>query len=90
MLISVIIVNWNRLDDMNETLFSLRSQTYKDYEIVVVDNDSNDGSVEMIEKKYPHVKLVKSTNNLGCEGGFNLGMKNSTGDIFFYLDSDAY
>lgn len=89
MLISVIIVNWNRLDDMNETLFSLRSQTYKDYEIVVVDNDSNDGSVEMIEKKYPHVKLVKSTNNLGCEGGFNLGMKNSTGDIFFYLDSDA-
>tara|TARA_B100001029_G_scaffold116456_1_gene96501 strand:- start:18163 stop:19065 length:903 start_codon:yes stop_codon:yes gene_type:complete len=89
MLISVIIVNWNRLDDMNETLSSLQTQIYKNYEIVVVDNGSTDGSLEMIENKYPYVKLIKSDKNLGCEGGFNLGMENSIGDIFFYLDSDA-
>ena len=89
MLISLIIVNWNRLDDMDETLSSLRTQTYKKYEIIVVDNGSTDGSVEMIKNKYPHAKLIKSDRNLGCEGGFNLGMENASGDIFFYLDSDA-
>ena len=43
----------------------------------------------MIKNKYPHAKLIKSDRNLGCEGGFNLGMENASGDIFFYLDSDA-
>lgn len=89
MLISVIIVNWNRVDDMIETLDSLQNQTYSNYEIVVVDNGSNDGSIEVFESNYPYVNLVSLKNNVGCEEGFNIGMQHSKGDIFFYLDSDA-
>ncbi len=89
MLISVIIVNWNRVDDMKETLTSLEDQTNKNFEIVVVDNGSSDGSIEMIESNFQHVKLVRLDSNLGCEEGFNIGMQNSDGEIYFYLDSDA-
>ena len=89
MLISIIIVNWNRVDDMRETLDSLKNQTYSNYEIVVVDNGSSDGSIEVFECDYPYVNLVKLDNNVGCEEGFNIGMQNSKGDIFYYLDSDA-
>lgn len=87
--ISIIIVNWNRVDDMIETLESLKFQTYKNFEIVVVDNGSTDNSVEIIETEFPYVNLIKLQSNLGCEEGFNIGMKSSKGEIFFYLDSDA-
>ncbi len=89
MLISIIIVNWNRIDDMRETLKSLESQTYRNYEIVVVDNGSTDGSENKLPLEFPKIHLISLDENLGCEEGFNIGMENSNGDIFFYLDSDA-
>ena len=89
MLISIIIVNWNRIDDMRETLNSLESQTYRNYEIVVVDNGSTDDSKTKLPLEFPNIRLISVDKNLGCEEGFNIGMENSNGDIFFYLDSDA-
>ena len=83
MLISIIIVNWNRIDDMRETLKSLESQTYRNYEIVVVDNGSTDGSENKLPLEFPKIHLISLDENLGCEEGFNIGMENSNGDIFF-------
>lgn len=89
-LVSVIIVTWNRKDDILDALNALVRQTYKNLEIIVVDNGSSDGTSNEIKKKYPNCNLIILSSNLGCEEGFNVGMVNSNGDILIFLDSDAY
>lgn len=59
-------------------------------EIIVVDNNSSDGSKEMILKYYPQVKLIASKTNIGFTGGNNLGMEKSSGDYILLLNSDAF
>jgi len=88
-LVSVVIVNWNRCDDVVETLTDLQSQTYQNIETIVVDNGSVDDSIITLEEKFPEVKLIKLPINIGCEDGFNVGILNSLGEIILFLDSDA-
>ena len=57
-LVSVIIVTWNRKDDMVETLESLQKQTYQNLEVVIVDNGSTDDTVQFIKYKYTDYKLI--------------------------------
>ena len=59
-LVSVVIVNWNRCDDVVETLTDLQSQTYQNIETIVVDNGSVDDSIITLEEKFPEVKCPKS------------------------------
>ena len=89
-LVSVIIVTWNRKDDMVETLESLQKQTYQNLEVVIVDNGSTDDTVQFIKSKYPDYKLICLSSNVGCEEGFNVGIVNATGSILIFLDSDAF
>ena len=89
-LVSVIIVTWNRKDDILETLESLQRQTYSNLEVIIVDNGSSDGTVEEIRQLYPNYKLICLPSNVGCEEGFNIGIVNSTGSILVFLDSDAF
>ena len=69
-LVSVIIVTWNRKDDMLETLDALQNQTYSNLEVIIVDNGSSDGTADVIRKKYPNYKLIYLSSNVGCEEGF--------------------
>ena len=62
-LVSVIIVNWNGLDHLPDCLDSLASQTFRDFEVVLVDNGSTDGSVGFVRERYPWVKLVPLAEN---------------------------
>ena len=89
-LVSIIIVNWNRIDDMLFTLDKISYETYQNLEVVIVDNGSDDGSRTEIPKKYPEHKYINLSSNLGCEEGYNVGVLNSNGEILIYLDSDAY
>lgn len=89
-LVSVIIVTWNRKDDILETLEALQTQTYSNLEVIIVDNGSSDGTIEEIRKLYPNYKLICLPSNLGCEEGFNVGIVNSLGSILVFLDSDAF
>lgn len=89
-LVSIIIVNWNRIDDMLFTLDKISSDPYPNLEVVIVDNGSEDGSRTEIPKKYPEYKYINLSTNLGCEEGFNVGILNSSGEVLIYLDSDAY
>jgi GT2 family glycosyltransferase len=73
--VSIIILNWDGLNDTVECLESLRKIDYPNCEIIVVDNASVDGSPERIQSLFPDVTMVKNTTNLGFAGGNNIGMK---------------
>ncbi|GEM_PF-314853 len=88
---SICIVNYNGIKYLKECLESIRQLNYpKDqYEIIVVDNMSTDGSCELIESYYNEVNLIKSDKNLGFAGGCNLGMKHSKGEYLVMLNNDS-
>ncbi len=86
--VSVIIPSWDRKDDLKLALSSLGKQDYPDFEIIVVDNGSKDGSVELVEKEFPKVKLIKNPKNMGTSIAKNQGVAISTGSLVLFLDSD--
>lgn len=87
--LSVIIPNWNGKDMLKTCLASLKKQTFKDFEVVVVDNGSIDGSVNYIEKFFPEVKLVKLPKNTGFAPAVNLGIKICVGEMIMLLNNDT-
>lgn len=88
--ISVILVSWNVRDHVRNCLQSILDQTKDiDYEVIVVDNDSHDGTVEMIREEFPWVKVIASDTNLGFGKANNRGAEIATGDIVFVLNDDT-
>ncbi|MFA6537245.1 MAG: glycosyltransferase family 2 protein [Patescibacteria group bacterium] len=88
-LMSVIIVTWNREKDIEKCLDSVLASDYSNLEIIVVDNASIDGTVELLEKKYQNkIKLIKSSTNLMAGGGRNLGATVAQGEFLLFIDSD--
>jgi len=88
-LVSIIIVNWNSRENLKECLESLFKISYKNYEVIMVDNGSTDDSVKFVEKKFPKVIIVKSKVNLGFAGGNNLGFRESRGKYILLLNNDT-
>lgn len=87
--VSIIIPNWNRKDDLMECLESINKQSVKDYEVVVVDNGSTDGSVEILKRQYPFVKIIENKENVGAAQARNQAIKIAKGEYLWFLDSDA-
>lgn len=87
--VSIVIPTYNRRKDVLECLRSLQKLRYPNYEIIVVDNGSTDGTGDAIERLFPEVKPVTSNRNLGVTGGRNLGAKHSSGEYIFFLDHDT-
>jgi len=87
-LISIIIITWNRKDDVLEAIRSVYEQAYTNFEIIVVDNGSNDGTVQALRQTYPPVKIIDFDQNRGI-GARNAGIRIAQGDFIFCLDSDA-
>jgi GT2 family glycosyltransferase len=89
-LISVIILNYNGKDYIEECLDSVLDQTYEPLEIIVVDNASNDSSLEILKEKYSSkIKLIESNTNLGFAGGNNLALDYTKGEFIALLNNDA-
>jgi len=88
-MISAIIVNYNRKDLLRQCLESLRKQSFKDSEIIVVDNASQDDSVTMIRSCYPEAKLIQNTTNMLFCKAQNQGISISKGDFVLCLNSDV-
>ncbi len=87
--ISIIINNYETKGLLKQCLKGIYSHPPKvEYEIIVVDNNSRDGSAAMVREKFPSVKLMASDKNLGHHRGNNLGIKNSTGRYFLILNTD--
>lgn len=72
---SIIIVNWNGEKHLRVCLDSLRKQIYKNFEIILVDNGSQDGSVNFVKSNYPEVKIIGLDRNFGFAQGNNIGIK---------------
>ena len=75
MKISIVILNWNGKKDTLECLSSLKNLTYKEYDIIVVDNGSSDGSPQEIASAFPEALLLCQDTNLGFAGGCNVGIR---------------
>ncbi len=87
--VSVIIINWNGLDHLPDCLDSLAAQTYRDFEVILVDNGSEDGSVGFLRDNYPWVKVVPLPENTGFASGNNRGLEHSEGDYIVTLNNDT-
>ena len=88
-LISVIIVNWNGREHLDECLDALSQQTYCNFETIFVDNGSTDGSVEFVENNYRVVKLLKLGKNEGFCRGNNIGLRHASGEFIALLNNDT-
>jgi len=74
-LIAIVVLNYNKRNDILDCLKSIFNLEYPEIEVIVVDNGSTDGSSEAIKSEYPDVHLVESKKNLGVAGGRNIGIK---------------
>lgn len=89
--LSLIIVSFNTREVLRESLQSVaREQGAFRIEIFVVDNDSRDGSVEMVEAEFPHVRVMRSQVNLGFGAANNLALAEAQGRYIVLLNSDAF
>jgi GT2 family glycosyltransferase len=89
MILSVVVVNWNSIADLRHCLESLRAQTHRRLEVIVVDNGSEDGSAEMVGAEFPEVLLLRETENLGFAEACNRGIAASHGEWVAMLNNDA-
>ena len=88
MKVSVIIPNWNGMKFIGMCLDSLNQSDFYSYEVIVIDNGSADGSLEMIEKNYPLVRLIKNPENMGFAVACNQGIKAAKGEYIILLNND--
>lgn len=88
-LTSFIIVNWNGRHLLADCIDSILAQSVGSYEIIVVDNGSRDGSLEFLCERYPQVRTVALSSNLGFTGGNIEGLRAARGGYVVLLNNDA-
>lgn len=88
-LTSIVIVNYNGADVVLDCLKSIFNQTYKNYEVIVVDNASGDSSINLIKNHFPKVKLIINERNLGFAKACNQGAEAARGEYIAFLNNDT-
>lgn len=89
-LISIIALNWNQLEVTCQFLESTRLFTYKNYEILIIDNGSKEDPTAYINaQQYPNTRVLRSEVNLGFTGGNNWGMREAKGEYYFIVNNDT-
>ena len=89
-LVSIVVVNWNGIKVLDRCLTSLSAQTFQDFEIIVVDNGSGDGSVDLLGKKWPGIHLEKLPANRGFALANNHGARIAQGKWLALVNNDAF
>ena len=87
--VSIVIVSWNVRELLRDCLRSIGDETRRRHEIIVVDNDSQDGSAAMVRAAFPRVKLIANRDNHGFAGANNQGMAVATGRHVLLLNPDT-
>jgi len=87
-LVSLIVLTYNGREDTLNFLQSLGCTDYPNYEIVLVDNASSDGTVEEARRRFRSVRIVENAENLGFAGGMNTGVRASHGKYVVMLNND--
>jgi len=86
MKISIIILTYNREQELRKVIQNVLAQSYKDIEIIIINNDIS----KKLKLNYPQTKCYDQKENLGVPAGRNLGASKATGDLFVFLDDDAF
>jgi len=87
--LSIIVVNWNGRHLLSHCLNSLSNQTYTNFEVILVDNGSSDGSATYVATTFPEIHLLPLPENRGFTGGNNEGFRQSSGTYIVLLNNDA-
>jgi GT2 family glycosyltransferase len=87
--VDVVIPCWNGKDFLDVCLTSLRHQTFREYEIILVDNGSTDGSERLVRENYPEVNIIPLRRNTNFSGAVNAGIKSSKADYIALLNQDT-
>lgn len=88
-LVSIIIVNWNGKKHLQYCLPSLIKINYPNYEVILVDNGSVNGSVELVEDNYKKITIIENKTNLGFAEGNNKGIRRAKGEYILFLNNDT-
>jgi GT2 family glycosyltransferase len=88
-LVTVVIPAWNNSGTISDCLRSLLSSTYRNIDVIVVDNGSTDRTSEVVREGFPNVKVIRNSSNLGFSGALNSARGESKGDYILWLSSDA-
>lgn len=87
-LVSIIVVTFNSEKYIAECLEAIYKTRYQKFEVIVVDNKSSDNTTEIVERKFPKTRIMKSGANLGYGGGNNLGAKEAKGKYLAIINPD--
>lgn len=87
--VTVIIPNYNGMKFLKECLDALKVQTTEEFDVLIVENASKDGSAEFIKQNYPWVLLIENEENLGFAGGVNVGIKACKTPYVLLLNNDT-
>lgn len=89
-LLSIIVLTYNTRDLLAQCLGCIYEQAIsRGWQLVVVDNGSDDGTIAVVAEQYPAVEYLRAERNLGYAGGNNLGLRRSTGQAVLLLNSDV-
>ncbi len=89
-LVSVILINWNNFDMTKNCILALRKNTrYKNYEIWLVDNGSEDGSFGKLKKEFPFLRTISNPRNMGFPYALNQGYRAARGYYLCHINNDA-
>ena len=86
--VSIIVLNYNGSDFLEKCIQSIKKQTYSNLEIIVVDNNSTDGSIKRL-KKQKNIRLIINRHNYGYSKANNIAARQSTGDLLLFLNNDT-
>jgi GT2 family glycosyltransferase len=87
--VSAVVLSFNRCDETRTCLQSLLQQSYPEIDILILDNGSRDGSVEMLRQEFPQLRLLCMPKNYGDWEGRDIAARNCDGDYLFFVDNDA-
>lgn len=88
-LVSVIILNFNSKEYLENCIDSIKNANYSNIEIIVVDNNSTDDSGKLAKQKFQDIKLIENDKNLGFSEGNNVGLHSATGDFYVIINPDT-
>lgn len=87
--VSIVIPNWNGKEFLKKCLPSIKKQSFKGFEVIIIDNGSTDGSLEYIRRYYTSYKVISLKENIGFAPAVNLGIIEACGDYIILINNDT-